>query len=343
VIHSQVITKVSISYTKNKVKDNCILKLMKILLLLNLIRGVATFTFPNMTDLDLIIDLAKMTSNTYHHLNSTHWIDIPKWTQIDDIGYSNDSNGIRGYIYSHIEKDIIVVSFKGTSTSFFGINWGPTSELDKVNDNLMFSCCGTSDLKCESKLCDKECLLKEITWDNKKNPNDKKYYINSIRDIVENLKEKYKSKSIWFTGHSLGGGLASLSGVISGLPSIGFESPPIRHFLEWNNLMNENNKQFIENNVYNIGIYDDPIFMGECNGRTSFCHLSGYTLDTTCHVGKKCVMDVPTLIVQEASDNVPIDTENLFQHRIPHVINELLNKGLPECNIVKDCIELYCK
>lgn len=318
---------------------------MKYIILLNLIKCCsATFIFPNMTSLDLIIDLAKMSSNTYHHLNSESWIDIPGWIPIDDIGYSNHSNGIRGYIYSHIEKDIIVVGYKGTSTSFFGINLGPTSELDKINDNLMFGCCGTSDLECESsQFCNKECLRKAIHQDNKRNSNT--YYINSIRNLIEKLKEKYKTKSIWFTGHSLGGGLASLSGVISGLPSIGFESPPIRHFLEWNNLLNVKNNENLKtddidpdmflNHVYNFGLYDDPIFMGECNGITSFCHLSGYTLDTTCHVGKKCVLDKP-------SEMNEIEKENLFKHRIPHVINELLLQGLPECNLVEECIELYC-
>jgi lipase ATG15 len=60
----------------------------------------------------------------------------------DKFGWKDD--GIRGYVFTDEKQDIVVITFKGTSTSLFGVGGGQTSAHDKHNDNMMFSCCCAS-------------------------------------------------------------------------------------------------------------------------------------------------------------------------------------------------------
>jgi len=311
---------------------------------------------PDVTNKHVILTLANMSSNAYHHLGSSSWLETPDWEPIDDIGYSEHSNGIRGHIYKHHTEKIITVSFKGTSTSFFGINWGPTSEMDKLNDNLMFGCCGTIEQDCtkynrsnNSFECFKSCLTDDMKLD--KSQRNPRYYINNLQEILPEIQKVYPNHQVWFTGHSLGGALAALAASITGNSAVTFESPPLKRFTTWNNLQNVKN-------VYNFGVYDDPIFMGECNGFSSSCFYAGYTMDTKCHIGNKCTLDKPPdfpfqvpnqqfsnqqLVFQNDQD--PIETENIFQHRINYFINQVELEGLPKCNPVSldcdDCEEYH--
>jgi hypothetical protein len=51
------------------------------------------------------------------------------------IGWENPIDGFRGHVFVNPDNTTVVLSIKGTTLS------GPTSKADKLNDNLMFSCC----------------------------------------------------------------------------------------------------------------------------------------------------------------------------------------------------------
>jgi hypothetical protein len=51
------------------------------------------------------------------------------------IGWENPIDGFRGHVFVDPGNTTVVLSIKGTTLN------GPTSKADKLNDNLMFSCC----------------------------------------------------------------------------------------------------------------------------------------------------------------------------------------------------------
>ena len=59
------------------------------------------------------------------------------------IGWENPIDGFRGHVFANPSNTTVVLSIKGTTLS------GPTSKADRLNDNLMFSCC---------------CARVDITW-----------------------------------------------------------------------------------------------------------------------------------------------------------------------------------
>ena len=83
-----------------------------------------------------VLALAKMTLNSYYEPSDSKWLAIPGWEVDYSFGWS--SKGIRGYVFSNGDSQVIVI--KGTSLST-PIGSGPTAAQDKFNDNMMFSCC----------------------------------------------------------------------------------------------------------------------------------------------------------------------------------------------------------
>jgi lipase ATG15 len=57
-----------------------------------------------------------------------------------DFGWEPDADGFRGHVFTTPDNSTIVLSIKGTSAGFLG-GGGPTTGKDKLNDNLLFSCC----------------------------------------------------------------------------------------------------------------------------------------------------------------------------------------------------------
>lgn len=55
-------------------------------------------------------------------------------------GWEPDADGFRGHVFATPDNSTVVVSIKGTSAGLFG-GGGPTAKKDKLNDNLLFSCC----------------------------------------------------------------------------------------------------------------------------------------------------------------------------------------------------------
>jgi putative lipase involved disintegration of autophagic bodies len=125
----------------------------------------------------------------------------------------------------------------------------PTGDRDHENDNMMFSCCARDqhwNSKCEvtslfgrsifshkKQLCDFSCMQDEIKDDSHS------LYLQLASEILKTTQTLYPNHSIWLTGHSLGGALASLVALSSAkespfkplIPAITFEAPVLSFIL----------------------------------------------------------------------------------------------------------------
>jgi putative lipase involved disintegration of autophagic bodies len=56
-------------------------------------------------------------------------------------GWEPDADGFRGHVFVSEDNSTVVISVKGTSAPWIAGGEGPTKKRDKLNDNLLFSCC----------------------------------------------------------------------------------------------------------------------------------------------------------------------------------------------------------
>eukprot|EP00833_Pecoramyces_ruminatium_P005985 jgi/Orpsp1_1/1180017/evm.model.c7180000071809.1 len=264
---------------------------------------------PDPNNNDTIYQLLAMSRNAYVPPQADDWVDLTEygWEILIPFGWSNDSNdktanNVRGYFFINERKKIIVISIKGTSAGLFGIG-GPTADNDKFNDNMMFSCCCAivdrtwkGICGCHSGIantCEMKCLKDESR-------NYKNSYYEQLKVILRHAQEYRKNENyeIFFTGHSLGGALASLSGLTSMAPVMTFEAPGEAQFAKRLGLIRSDIDTETYKNIYNnIPIYHfgnngDPIYLGKCTGITSACYYSGFAMETKCHVGKIYMFDL---------------------------------------------------
>ncbi|CAE7193720.1 unnamed protein product, partial [Rhizoctonia solani] len=90
---------------------------------------------------ETLLALAKMTNNAYFKdSRAVGWYDLGgNWTNDHRIGYDPSTSGFRGHVFLSSDNKTAVLSIKGTSAIVFG---GSATVLkDKLNDNLLFSCC----------------------------------------------------------------------------------------------------------------------------------------------------------------------------------------------------------
>lgn len=210
---------------------------------------------PDVSDVNTLATLAKMSSNAYSTPDSG-WYDISNDTLSDGRNYNLSSSfgwqedGLRGHVFSSgPNNESIVIALKGTS-SFIG--GGETGRNDKVNDNLLFSCCcarvdwtwtpvcdcyagrgedppsndttaalpsATSSLEDQVYVnrCNLTCLEDALI--------EKSVYYPLATDLFNNITCMYPQSKIWLTGHSLGGSLAALLATTFGVPCVTFEAP----------------------------------------------------------------------------------------------------------------------
>ncbi|THH08706.1 hypothetical protein EW145_g2524 [Phellinidium pouzarii] len=103
----------------------------------------STIPAPNVEDRETLLTLAKMTNNAYFGHSSKDWYPLePYWGNISyPFGWEPDADGFRGYIFVSEDNSTVVLSVKGTSAGWLVGDGGPTVKKDKLNDNLLFSCC----------------------------------------------------------------------------------------------------------------------------------------------------------------------------------------------------------
>lgn len=293
---------------------------------------------PNITDRDTVISLALMSSNAYVRIPQTgDWRNVTQpWNETEPEDFGWDGDGIRGHVFYNELENIVVLSIKGTSAQGLpGSGEDETTGNDKVNDNLLFSCCcarvsylwtTVCDCYVKSYTCDESCLEKELMR--------KDRFYSTIIDIYKGVLEEYPDAAIWVTGHSLGGALASLLGRTFGLPTVAFESPGELLASKRLHLPFPPGLPSYMEGIWHFGHNADPIFMGTCNGASSSCSLAGYAMETACHTGRVCIYDV----VNDKGWRV-----NMFNHRIHKVIDEVLlgYDQAAKCVEPEPCVDCY--
>lgn len=268
---------------------------------------------PDPTDRTTIINLAKMTSDSYvQSPDETGWLNTSMpFNYSSSFGWSTD--GLRGHIFSDTYNNTVIVSFKGTTVD-------PREKYyssDRFNDNLLFSCCCAAQRPdpypygtvcgCNSAVytCNETCITSELAQEGR-------YYPVAMSLMMHNVTRMYPGADYWVIGHSMGGAVASLIGLTWGLPTVTFEAPgnelpAIRLGLDPD----------AGPPVYHFGNTADPVFMGACNGWSSSCGVAGYAFESQCFTGKRCVYDT----VGDFGWHLSI-----ANHRINTVIPEVLEK-----------------
>lgn len=296
---------------------------------------------PNITDKETVISLALMSSNAYVQFPyEGDWRNLTGWDNDVDpdqsVGIGWDEDGVRGHIFANEDSSVIVIALKGTSAQGLpGSGDDETTEKDKLNDNVLFSCCcarisylwkTACDCYVRSYTCDEVCLEKELT--------KKDRYYQAVLDIYRNVIREHPNAAIWITGHSLGGALASLLGRTFGAPAVAFEAPGELLATRRLHLPMPPGLPAYQEGVWHIGHTADPIFMGTCNGASSTCSIAGYAMETSCHSGKVCVYDVVT----DKGWHV-----NMLNHRIHTVIDGVLNDydQVAKCKTPDVCHDCY--
>ncbi|KAF7374511.1 hypothetical protein MSAN_00335700 [Mycena sanguinolenta] len=262
--------------------------------------------------------LAKMSNNAYVDFNETGWYELgANWSVSYPFGWEPDADGFRGHVFATPDNGTVVLALKGTSAGLLG-GGGPTAKKDKLNDNLLFSCCcarvdwtWTAVCGCHRGgwKCDQNCLESALIEDS--------LFYPVGTNLYNNLTYMYPQSDIWIIGHSLGGALASLLGATFGSP------PSTLHITH----------------VYHNA---DPIAMGTCNGVLSSCALAGFAMESRCHLGSSIVYDT----VSNLSWSVDVRT-----HGIVNVIEKVLTdpwlpaveigREVPEAHPEEDCVECY--
>ncbi|KAF9029123.1 alpha/beta-hydrolase [Hymenopellis radicata] len=263
---------------------------------------------PDVDKRETLLELAKMTFNTYYEPNSTQWYDLgPDWNTTFSYGWEPDDDGFRGHVFVSDDESTVVVSIKGTSVPWLG--GGPTVVKDKLNDNLLFSCCCARVGPTWSTVCgcyDGRSRCKQDCVETALEEESLFYPVGT--NLYNNISYMYPEANIWMIGHSLGGSLASLVGQTFGVPVVAFEAPADRLASRRLHLPSPPSTQHITH-VFNTG---DPIPMGTCTGVASTCAGAGYALESRCHVGKIIKYDTVKKLgwrvnVQNHPINVVID------------------------------------
>lgn len=249
---------------------------------------------PDVKDKQTVLNFANMSEDAYKPgRDDPEWLDVGKhWESSIPFGW--EDSGIRGHVFSDETNSTVILSVKGTTVAMFEGNG--TSGRDKDNDNLFGSCCcgqggpylwrSVCDCMTGTYTCDQKCVKDELVKPNR--------YFEATLELYDEVVQLYPKANIITTGHSLGGVLASFIGLRHGLPSVTFETYPQALAAARLGLAVTGQDSPLRQNTggFHFGHTADPIYMGTCNGGSSFCSIAGYAFETVCHTGKRCAYDV---------------------------------------------------
>ncbi|KAH9481324.1 Putative lipase ATG15 [Psilocybe cubensis] len=281
---------------------------------------------PDVESRETLLELAKMTNNAYLEPSDAGWYDLDeKWNVSLPFGWEPDADGFRGHVFATPDNSTVVISIKGTSAGLFG-SGGPTQKKDKLNDNLLFSCCcaridWTWSTVCgcyrNGWKCDQNCLEDALISES--------LFYPIGTNLYNNVSYVFPNANIWVIGHSLGGALSSLIGITFGLPVVAFEAPGERlaatrlHLPSPADTLWKQRKRYLSH-----------------NSKTS------NALSVSCHVGKSIVYDT----VSNSSWSVDVRT-----HGIVTVIDKVLSdpwppsveigREVPEAAAEVDCVVCF--
>ncbi|KAI9503136.1 putative lipase atg15 [Coemansia spiralis] len=248
---------------------------------------------PNVTHKNTLVHMARMAANAYQPVDSDTWERLgDRWDTHDSFGWVGD--GLRGHVFADNNNKTVVISLKGTSSTFFLGGGSETSARDKYNDNRLFSCCcgyidftwsTVCDCHMSGSKCNATCLQNEMNDEAADN------YFFAAAQIFMDVVSRYPDSDIIFTGHSLGGSIAGLLGLTFGLPTVAFEAPGDKLPAKRLHLPMPPSMIMDRLPLFHIGNTADPVFMGVCSGRTSSCYFAGYAMESKCHNGRQLIFD----------------------------------------------------
>ncbi|KAJ8586221.1 alpha/beta-hydrolase [Rhizopogon salebrosus TDB-379] len=294
---------------------------------------------PNIEDRETLLTLAKMTSNAYTTPTESDWYALDGWNKSTPFGWEPDADGFRGHVFVSDDNSTVVLSIKGTSAGWITGGGGPSTRKDKLNDNLLFSCCcarvgPTWSTVCDcyrrNYRCDQTCVERSLI-------EESLFYSVGV-NLYNNLTYMYPDSNIWLIGHSLGGSLASLIGVTFGAPVVAFEAPSEKLAATRLHLPSPPSTQHITH-VFHTA---DPIPMGTCTGVTSSCAIAGFAMETKCHLGKVIRYDT----VSQLGWSVDVRTHSILQIIERLLTDDWVEEGqegrtVPEAKADVDCIDCY--
>ena len=137
--------------------------------------------------------------------------------------------------------------------------------------------------------------------------------------MIENINKviDFDNSNVYFTGHSLGGLLASLLAVQYNKQAIIFHSPGDKHYFDLIGLDIEKDSR-----IYHFAHNADSLVHGHCG---NLCWAFGYNIETKCHIGHNCIFD--------AKKKLGL-TDSITTHRLEYLINTILphwETDFPEC------------
>jgi putative lipase involved disintegration of autophagic bodies len=275
---------------------------------------------PDVTDRETLLSLAKMSNNAYTAVPDAGWYKVDGFNTTLPVGWEPADDGLRGHVFVSEDNSTVILALKGTSAGWITGGGGPTVRKDKLNDNMLFSCCcarvgPTWSTVCGcykgAGKCSQECVERALE-------DDDLYYSVGVK-IYNDLTYMYPSSHIWIIGHSLGGSVSSLIGVTFGAPVVAFEAPAEKLAATRLHLPSPPSTQHIAHIIHTA----DPIAMGVCNGVTSSCAIAGYAMETRCHLGKVALYDTVTKL------KWAVDVRT---HSIREVVERLLSEELEWAN-----------
>lgn len=300
--------------------------------------NIDSLNIDSLNNIDLPINYDTIKTMMLMSYNAYMEPDDPKWEKIEynNTDISVNPKDIQAYLFSDETKKFNVIAIKGTTISYIPMilsNFKSPAPHDKYNDNLFFSCCFYKQSKLFKNFCDDdnsnkyECN-KECYKNSTQLPTN---YLNMLNILIKNVQKEidFENSNIYFTGHSLGGFLATSLGLSYNKQVITFDSPGGKHFFDLTNFDYSNDKK-----IYNFGHNADSIMHGHCG---TLCWTWGYIVETECHVGNSCIYDSKEKLGM---------SDSLRSHQLEYIINNILpnwKSDFPECKYRYNCTDLNCE
>jgi lipase ATG15 len=219
---------------------------------------VVTYALLEVLERAKMLEYIEMARNAYRHHDLEN--------VIGRYGYGGD--GLRAKVFDCGEE--LVVAFKGTTVPVG--RRGSTARKDRILDEVLFTYCSGDTEECKSR--------------KSQGLSDSGYYKEAV-GLVGKVQELYPGRRIVLTGHSLGGAIASLIAMVSGLEAFALASPGEAYAAKLLGLC-DRGKSY--RNIVHIGMCNDAVFSGECS--EGVCGMLGYRIQTRCHVGRAfCIRD----------------------------------------------------